>query len=192
MRGSTNFRQGGGSTSIWQKSSDSVVCLLFAFFLVLGLISKKNNHFSRFKRGSKFFQGGSNFFQGGGGSNCLFPIETQITCDFPGGPDPLPPPPLNPHMTAIYLVSQSAKWCNRLLHLCLFSCNFVVCFQSSPAINRFLNLMHDCCLVYPTSFAIRLCFLQSLNKDSLISFCWRSFFFSFPNHFDRWCFSSPM
>ena len=28
----------------------------------------------------------SNFFQGrGGGSNCLFPIETQITCDFPGG-----------------------------------------------------------------------------------------------------------
>ena len=22
---------------------------------------------------------------GGGGSNCLFPIETHITCDFPGG-----------------------------------------------------------------------------------------------------------
>ena len=37
--------------------------------------------------------GGSNFFQGGGGSNCLFPIETRITCDFPGGgPDPLFPP----------------------------------------------------------------------------------------------------
>ena len=27
-----------------------------------------------------------------GGSNCLFPIETYLTCDFPGGPDPLPPP----------------------------------------------------------------------------------------------------
>ena len=28
-----------------------------------------------------------------GGSNCLFPIETHITCDFPGGggPDPLSP-----------------------------------------------------------------------------------------------------
>ena len=44
---------------------------------------------------------GSNFFQGvqlfpgggGGGSNCLFPIETHITCDFPGGggPDHLSP-----------------------------------------------------------------------------------------------------
>ena len=34
--------------------------------------------------------GGSNFFQGG--SNCLFPIETHITCDFPGGVrTPCPP-----------------------------------------------------------------------------------------------------
>ena len=35
-----------------------------------------------------FSRGGSNFFQGGGGRrgvNCLFPIETHITCDFPGG-----------------------------------------------------------------------------------------------------------
>ena len=47
--------------------------------------------FSRFQRGSNIFQGGSNFFQEGG-SNCLFPIETHITCDFPGGgPDPLSP-----------------------------------------------------------------------------------------------------
>ena len=39
--------------------------------------------------------GGSNVFQGGGGgggSNCLFPIETHITCDFPGGVrTPCPP-----------------------------------------------------------------------------------------------------
>ena len=36
----------------------------------------------------------------------------------------------------------------------------------------------DCCLVYPTFFfEIRLCFLQSLNKDSTNSFCWRSFLF---------------
>ena len=41
--------------------------------------------------------GGSNFFQGGGGSNCLFPIETHITCDFPGGSGP-PVPPLDPHL----------------------------------------------------------------------------------------------
>ena len=28
------------------------------------------------------------FFWGEGGG-CLFPIETHITCDFPGGPDPI-------------------------------------------------------------------------------------------------------
>ena len=45
---------------------------------------------------STFFQGGP-FFPGG--SNCLFPIETHITCDFSGGggPDPLSPP-LDPHL----------------------------------------------------------------------------------------------
>ena len=100
MSGSRNFRQGGGGgggggpRQSDKKSSDSVVCLFFAFFLVLGLVYrsqmvnfKEKYHFSRFRRGSNFFQGG-----GGGGSNCLFPIETQITCDFPlGGPDPLPP-----------------------------------------------------------------------------------------------------
>ena len=50
-------------------------------------------HFSRFQRGSNIFQGGSNFFQGGG-SKRLFPIETHISCDFPGGGSgPLFPPP---------------------------------------------------------------------------------------------------
>ena len=52
----------------------------------------------------------STFSGKGGGSNCLFPIETHITCEFPGGPDPLSLP-LDPHLAAIYLdpVSQSAK-----------------------------------------------------------------------------------
>ena len=59
---------------------------------------KEIYHFSKFQRGSNIFRGGgggggSNFSQGGGGSNCLFPIETHIICDFPGGrPDPLSPP----------------------------------------------------------------------------------------------------
>ena len=52
------------------------------------VILKEIFHFSRFQGG-----GGSNFFQGG--SNCLLPLETHITCDFPGGgvggPDPLSP-----------------------------------------------------------------------------------------------------
>ena len=56
------------------------------------VIFEENYHFSRF-RGGPTSSRGSNFFQGGGGrgSNCLFPIETNITCDFLGGPDPLSP-----------------------------------------------------------------------------------------------------
>ena len=42
---------------------------------------KENYHFS----GGPTFSRGVQLFQGGGGSNCLFPIETHITCDFPGG-----------------------------------------------------------------------------------------------------------
>ena len=68
MSGSRNFRHGRGGP----RQSDSVVCLFlfFAFFLVLGLFYwsqmvnfKEKYYFSRFRRGSKFFQGGG----GGGG-----------------------------------------------------------------------------------------------------------------------------
>ena len=125
MRGSRNFRHGGGGGGVHvnltkKKNSDSVVCLFlfFAFFLVLGLFYrsqmvnfKEKYHFSRFRRGSKFFQG----VGGGGGGNCLLPIETKITCDFPGGSGPPGPSPLDPLLAAIYLVSQSAKRCDRLL-----------------------------------------------------------------------------
>ena len=38
-------------------------------------------------------RGGPTFFRGGGGSDCLFPIETHITCDFPGGGSVPPVPP---------------------------------------------------------------------------------------------------
>ena len=78
MRGSRNFRHGeggGARQSDKKKNSDSVVCLFvfvffFAFFLVLGLFYrsqmvnfKEKYHFSRFRRGSKFFQGGGRFRQ---------------------------------------------------------------------------------------------------------------------------------
>ena len=49
---------------------------------------KEIYHFSRFQRGGG---GGTIFFQGGG-SNCIYPIETLITCDFPGGSGPPVPP----------------------------------------------------------------------------------------------------
>ena len=87
---------GGGAGHLTKKSSD-----VFCFFIVHSRFNsrqmvnlKEIYHFSRFQRGSNIFQGG---WGGGGGvvSNCLFPIETHITCDFPGGSGPpAPPPPL--------------------------------------------------------------------------------------------------
>ena len=78
---------GGGSRSIWQKKALTTV--FFSPQLILlksnGLF-RRNYHFSRFQRGSNIFQGeGGPSFSRGGGSNCLFPIETHITCDFLGG-----------------------------------------------------------------------------------------------------------
>ena len=54
------------------------------FFSPQLILQKSNGYFQRnyhFPR----FQGGL----GGGGGCGLFPIETYITCDFPGGPDPI-------------------------------------------------------------------------------------------------------
>ena len=62
---------------------------------------KEIYHFSRCQRGSNIFQGGGGGVQlFPGGSNCLFPIETHITCDFPGGGggSGTPVPPLDPHL----------------------------------------------------------------------------------------------
>ena len=91
------FVKGGGSRSSDKKSSDNLF-----FFCPQQILQTTNGQFQRnlsfFKvpEGVQHFPGGggSNFFQGG--SNCLFPIETHITCDFPGGPDLLSPP-LDPH-----------------------------------------------------------------------------------------------
>ena len=70
---------------------------------------EENYHFQGSGRGPTFSRGGQ-LFPGGGGSNCLFPRETHITCDFPGGgPDPICPP-LNPHLPAFELTKASAKF----------------------------------------------------------------------------------
>ena len=105
MCGFRNFRQGGGEVSLTKKSFDNVFFVLFfVFFLVLTLfyrsqmvIFKENFHFPRFQRRSDIFQwgwGGWGVQLFPGGSNCLFPIETHITCDFPGGGVQTPCPTL--------------------------------------------------------------------------------------------------
>ena len=59
----------------------------------------ENYHFQGSRGGPTFSRGkGGNIFQVGGGSNCLFPIETHITCDFPGGVQTTCPPPPDPHL----------------------------------------------------------------------------------------------
>ena len=105
MRGHRNFRQGGGPGQPYKKSSDNVFCVCVCVFLSPQLIFRSQTvnfkeiyDFSRFQRGSNIFQGGVLLFPGG--SICLFSIETNITCDFPGGGvrTPCPPPPLDPHL----------------------------------------------------------------------------------------------
>ena len=70
-----------------------------------------------------------------------------------------------------------------LLHLCLFSCNFVVCFQLSPVIKSFLELT-DCCLVYPTFLQFDFAFINHSMKIAQFLFA-GGHFFSFPSQFDR-------
>ena len=99
------------------KKALTALFVCFWFFLSPQLILQKSNGY--FQRKISFFKvpegvlifPGGRVGGGGGrwvGSNCLFPIETQITSDFPGGVR-TPCPPLDPHLAEIYLVSQSAK-----------------------------------------------------------------------------------
>ena len=89
-------RGGGGSGSIWQKKQpdNGLFWFLSLFYWSQMINFEENYHFARFQRGSNIFQGGPTFSRG---SNCLYPIETHITCDFPGGSGP-PDRPLDPHL----------------------------------------------------------------------------------------------
>ena len=87
MRGSRDFRQGGGGVQV---SLTKKNVFFFVFFLVLSLFLQKSNgqfqrnlSFSKVPEGVQHFPGGG----GGGGSNCLFPIEVIL----PGGRTPCPP-----------------------------------------------------------------------------------------------------
>ena len=155
MRGSRNFRHrrgggggGGGSTSIWQKKLWQRFFFFFcSFFLVLRLFNrsqmvnfKEKYHFSRFRRGYKFFWGGGvpTFSRGRG--PLLIPYRNPYNLSFSMGcPDPCP---RSGSALGCNLFSFPVRKmiCDHVLHLCLFSCNFVVCIQSSPAIKSFLEL----------------------------------------------------
>ena len=91
MRGS---RGGGVPGQSDKKNSYNV----FFSFLVLSLFYRSQMvkiiifQFFKVPEGVQHFPGGGGggptFSRGGGRSNCLFPIETHISCDFPGGSGP--------------------------------------------------------------------------------------------------------
>ena len=90
------------------------------FFSPQLILQKSNGQFQRnlsfFKApdGVQFFSRGSNFFQGV--SNCLFPIETHLICDFlEGVRTPCPPPPSGSPLGA----ALTASWL-RLLYIISF------------------------------------------------------------------------
>ena len=95
--------------------SDKKSSFFFFFFSPLLILQKSNGQFQRNLSFFKVPEGGSNIFQeggfqlfpGGGGSNCLFPIETHITCDFPGGAGSGPPVP--PSGSAL-VCQQVVRW----------------------------------------------------------------------------------
>ena len=96
MRGSRNYCQ-AGSRAYGQYRA------LTTFFLSTQLILQFTDGVQWFCYRENYtfpwIQRGSNIFQGGGGRGptfsrgvqMLISIETHITCDFPGGPDPLSP-----------------------------------------------------------------------------------------------------
>ena len=101
------FSSGGGPGQ-----SDIKALKMFLFFSPQLILQKSNG---QFQRNPSFFQvsrgcptfsrggGGPTFSRGGGGVQLLIPIETHITCDFPGGvrtPCP-PPPPLDLHLITL-------------------------------------------------------------------------------------------
>ena len=89
---------GGGGGGVQVSLTKKALTFFFFFFFSPQLILQKSN--GQFQRNLSFFKvpEGVQHFPGGvqlfpGGSNCLFPIETHITCNFPGGGGSGPPVP---------------------------------------------------------------------------------------------------
>ena len=77
------FVRGGVRVNLTKKARTT-------FFFSPQLILLKSN--GSFRRKLSFFKVPEGVQHFPGGSNCLYPIETHITCDFPGGgADPLTP-----------------------------------------------------------------------------------------------------
>ena len=82
--------RGEGPGQSDKKALTTIFLVLSLFYRSQMVNFKEIYRFSRLQMGSNFFSRGSNFFQGV--SNCLFPIETHLICDFTEGVrTPCPP-----------------------------------------------------------------------------------------------------
>ena len=88
------FIRGGGGEGPGQsdKKALTTIFLVLSLFYRSQMVNFKEIYrFSRLQMGSNFFQGVQLFL---GVSNCLFPIETHLICDFQEGVRTPCPPPL--------------------------------------------------------------------------------------------------
>ena len=109
MRGSRNFVQGGGgSRSIWQKSSDNLFLVFSLFYSRKWLISKKTIIFQG-SRGVQHFPGGGVQLFPRWGVPIAYSYRKYITCDFPGEVRTPCPPPLDPHLGLSMVLSIHAE-----------------------------------------------------------------------------------
>ena len=87
---------GGGSRSVWQKALTTIFLVLSLFYRSQMVNFKEIYRFLRLQMGSNFFQGVQLF---PGGVQLLIPYRNPFNLWFSrGGPDPLPLPPLDPHL----------------------------------------------------------------------------------------------
>ena len=149
-------------------------------------------HFSMFRRGSKFFQGDPTFTRGGGGggSNCLFPIVTQITCDFPGGgPDPLSPSGSALGCDLFSFPVRKMMRSPRLAPVLVFL--QLRCMFSVEPRNKIVSWTYCMTVAWFIQHLLQFVFAFFNHSIKIAQFLFAGgHFFSFPSHFDRWCISS--
>ena len=84
--------RGEGPGQSDKKALTTIFLVLSLFYRSQMVNFKEIYRFFKAPDGVQFFSRGSNFFQGV--SNCLFPIETHLICDFTEGVRTPCPPPL--------------------------------------------------------------------------------------------------
>ena len=83
---------GGGGEGQSDKKALTTIFLVLSLFYRSQMVNSKKSIVFQGSRWGPIFSRGSNFFHGV--SNCLFPIETHLICDFPEGVRTPCPPPL--------------------------------------------------------------------------------------------------